>query len=161
MSSLMSLSTKLPATPPVDNEGTTTPPDHPSIWILPDLIPQWVGAVSARICTSNSLKSQESVCSNRLCMCTVTMAFTGQPINLHNMAGISSMDNLYLAGKTPLLVGDMLVNFGDILPEIIKSSACWGMERNFHLTWLSSDRLYMPLCIELELKSSEGVGREG
>ena len=37
------------------------------------------------------------------------------------------MDNLYLAGKTPLLVGDMLVNFWDILSETSKSSACWDM----------------------------------
>ena len=33
------------------------------------------------------------------------------------MARIVSMDNPYLAGKPPLLVGDMLVNFGDVLPE--------------------------------------------
>ena len=39
----------------------------------------------------------------------MTMAFTGQSRNLHIMAGIFSMDNLYLEGKTPLLVGDMLV----------------------------------------------------
>ena len=50
-------------------------------------------------------------------MCTVTMAFTGQSRNLHIKAGISSMHNLYLAGKPPLLVGDVLVNFEDILPE--------------------------------------------
>ena len=27
----------------------------------------------------------------------------------------------------PLLVGDKLVNFGDILPETSKNSACWDM----------------------------------
>ena len=47
------------------------------------------------------------------------------------------MDNLYLAGKTPLLIGDMLVNFGNILPDTSKSSACWDMGGNSHLTWLS------------------------
>ena len=45
-------------------------------------------------------------------MCTVTMAFTGQSRNLHFMAGIFSLDNLCLAGKTPLLVGDMLPTLG-------------------------------------------------
>ena len=44
------------------------------------------------------------------------------------------MDNLYLAKKTPVLVGDMLVNFGDILPETSKSSACWDIGGNSHLT---------------------------
>ena len=34
----------------------------------------------------------------------------------------------------PLLVGDMLVNFGDILPETSKSSACWDISVNSHLT---------------------------
>ena len=77
-------------------------------------------------------------------MCTVTMAFTGQSRNLHIVAGMLSMDNLYLAGKTPLLVRDMLVNFGDILPEISKSSAFWDMDGNSHLTWLSIDSLYIP-----------------
>ena len=57
-------------------------------------------------------------------MSTVTMAFTGQSRNLHIMGRIFSLDNLYLAGKTPSLVGDMLVNLGDILPETSKSSAC-------------------------------------
>ena len=54
------------------------------------------------------------------------------------------MDNLYLAGETPLLVRDMLINFGDILPETSKSSACWDIGGNSHLTWLSSDNFYMP-----------------
>ena len=55
-------------------------------------------------------------------MCTVTMAFGGQSRNVHIIAGISSMDNLYLAGKTPLLVEDMLVTFGNILPLTSKGS---------------------------------------
>ena len=77
-------------------------------------------------------------------MGTVTMAFTGQSKDLHIMAGIVTLDNLSLAGETPLLVGDMLVNFGDILQETSKSSACWDMGGNSHLTWLSSDSLYLP-----------------
>ena len=60
-------------------------------------------------------------------MCIVTMAFTGPSRNLHSMAGIFSIDNLYLAGKAPLLVGDMLINFRDILPETSKSSAYLDM----------------------------------
>ena len=43
------------------------------------------------------------------------------------MSGIFSFDKLYLAGKKPLLVRDMLVNFEDILPETSKSSACLDM----------------------------------
>ena len=58
-------------------------------------------------------------------MSTVTMAFTGQSINLHIMAGIISLDNLYLAGKAPLLVGDMLGTFGDILTETGKAVHSW------------------------------------
>ena len=75
-------------------------------------------------------------------MYTITIAITGQSRNLHTMAGIFSMDNLYLAGKPTFLVEDMLVNFGHILPETSKSSACWDMGGNSHLTWLSSDSLY-------------------
>ena len=72
------------------------------------------------------------------------MAFTGLPRNLHIMVEIFSLDNLSLAGKTPLLVGDMLVNFWDILPETSKSSAWWDMGGNSHLTWLTSNSLYLP-----------------
>ena len=81
-------------------------------------------------------------------------AFTGQSTNLHIVAGIFQLDNLYLAGKTPLLVGDMLDNFGDILPETSKISACLDMIGNSHLTWLSSDSLYSPWWIELEVESN-------
>ena len=91
-----------------------------------------------------TIQTVESVCSNRLCMCTVTMAFTGLSRNLHIMAGIFLLDNPSLAGKTPLLVEYMLVNFGDILPETSKSSACWDMGGNSNLTWLSIDSLYSP-----------------
>ena len=42
------------------------------------------------------------------------------------------MDNLYLTWKTLLLVGDMLANFVDILPETSISSACWEMGGNSH-----------------------------
>ena len=37
------------------------------------------------------------------------------------------MDNLYLVGKTPLLVGAMLVNFGDILPKTIAKAVHAGI----------------------------------
>ena len=63
------------------------------------------------------------------------------------------MDNLYSAGNAPLLVGDMLVRFGDILPETSQNSACWDIGGNSHLTWLSIDSLYISSCIELELES--------
>ena len=46
------------------------------------------------------------------------------------------MDTLYLAENPPpppLLVGDMLVNFGDILQETSKSSSCWDMGENISL----------------------------
>ena len=43
-------------------------------------------------------------------MGTVIMTFTGQSENLHILAGMFQMDNLYLAGKTPVLVRDMLGN---------------------------------------------------
>ena len=91
-------------------------------------------------------------CSNKLYMDTVTMVFSGQSRRLHIVAGIFSMDNLYLAGKTPLLAVDTLVSFGDILPKTSKISTCWDMGGNSHLTWLSIDRLYIPACIELELE---------
>ena len=54
------------------------------------------------------------------------------------------MNNLNLAGNLLLLVGDMLVNFGDILAETSKSSVFWDMGENSHVTWLSSDSRYLP-----------------
>ena len=39
---------------------------------------------------------------------------------MHIVAEIFSLDNLYLAGKTPLLVGDMLVSFREILQKQAK-----------------------------------------
>ena len=77
------------------------------------------------------------------------MAFIGQSINLHIMAEIFSMDNLFSAVKTPLLVGDMMVNFGDIMLETSNSSGCWDSGRNSHLTciWLSIDSLYIPILV--------------
>ena len=41
----------------------------------------------------------ELFCSNRLCIDTVMMAFTGQSENLHIFAELFPLDNLYLAGK--------------------------------------------------------------
>ena len=55
------------------------------------------------------------------CMSTVSMAFTGLSKNLHVMAEIFSVDDISLAGKTPLLVWDMMVNFGDILQKQTKT----------------------------------------
>ena len=57
--------------------------------------------------------------------------------------------------ETPFAGRGMLVNFGNILPETSKSSACWDMGGNSHLTWLSSDSLYLPQLIELKLESKE------
>ena len=73
-------------------------------------------------------------------MSTVTMAFT---------VGVFSI----FSRETPLLVGDMLVNFGHILPETSKGSACWVRGGKSPLTWLSRDTLYFPQWIDLELKS--------
>ena len=77
-------------------------------------------------------------------MGTVTMAFTGQSENVHTTAEIFQSDNLYLAGKGLLLIMNMLVNFGDILRETGKRSGSGDMGGNSHLTWLSSDSLYLP-----------------
>ena len=85
----------------------------------------------------------ESVCANRLCIGTAPMAVTGQSENVHVLAGIFSLDNLYLAGKPLLLVKDKLVNFGVTLPYTSRSNACWDIGGNSHLTWLSSDSLYI------------------
>ena len=48
------------------------------------------------------------------------------------LAGILSFDILYLQGEKPLLIRNMLVNFGDILAETSKSSAFWDKS----LKWL-------------------------
>ena len=72
--------------------------------------------------------------------------------NSHVAARIFSLNNLYLAGKNPLLFGEMLVNFRYNQPETSKSSACWDMGGHSHLTRLSTNSLYVsPKWIELEL----------
>ena len=48
--------------------------------------------------------------------------------NLHILAGIFSLDILYLEGKSPLLMSNIQVNFGDSLPETNRSSAFWDMD---------------------------------
>ena len=53
--------------------------------------------------------------------------------NLHILTVILSLDILYLEGKSPLLMRNIKVNFGDILPETSKSSAFWDMGVNSHL----------------------------
>ena len=52
--------------------------------------------------------------------------------NLHILAGIFSLDILYLEGKSLLLMSNI---FGDILPETSKSSAFWDMGVNSNLKW--------------------------
>ena len=74
-------------------------------------------------------------------MSTIIIAFIGQTRKLHIMAGIFSTNYIYLVGKNPLLVGDMLVNFEDVLQETSKSRAWWDMGGTSHLKWLSSDSL--------------------
>ena len=61
------------------------------------------------------------------------MATTGQ---CKICIGIFSLDILYLEGKSPLLMRNNQVNFGDILPETSKSSGFWDMGVNSHLKWL-------------------------
>ena len=65
-----------------------------------------------------------------------TMAFIGQSKYLHILAGIFLLDILYLEGKSPLLMSNIQVNFGDILPETSKSSAFWDMGVDSHLELL-------------------------
>ena len=75
-------------------------------------------------------------------MGTVTMTFIGQSENVHILAGIFSLDNLYSTRKTPLLVR---VNCGDILPETNNQEQCMlgDLDGNFQLTWLSIESPYM------------------
>ena len=46
------------------------------------------------------------------------------------------MDIPNLEGKNPLLMSNIQVNFGDILPETSKSSVFWDMGVDSHLKWL-------------------------
>ena len=46
------------------------------------------------------------------------------------------MDILYLEGKSPLLMSNIQVNLGDILPNTSKSSAIWDMGVDSYLKWL-------------------------
>ena len=52
------------------------------------------------------------------------------------LAGIFSLDILYVEGKSLLLMSNIQFNFGDILPETSKSSAFWDMGVDSHLKWL-------------------------
>ena len=70
-------------------------------------------------------------------MSTVTTAFNGQSKHLHILAGIVSLNNVNLAGKTPLLVRERLVNFGDSLPETSKNSSRSGMSGYVAVQWQS------------------------
>ena len=53
--------------------------------------------------------------------------------NLHILAGIFSLDILYLDGKSPLLMRNIQVNIGDILPVTSKRSEFWDMGVNSNL----------------------------
>ncbi len=64
------------------------------------------------------------------------MAFNGQSKHLHILAGIFSFYILILEEKSPFLMRNNHVKFGDILPETSKSSAFWDMVVNSHLKWL-------------------------
>ena len=77
-------------------------------------------------------------------MCTVKMVFTGVSRHLHIMVGVFSLDNLFLVGKNPLPVRDMLVNFWHILLETNKSSVYWDMDGNSHLKLFSGIIIYLP-----------------
>ena len=68
--------------------------------------------------------------------CDHGLQWSIQKINLHILAGIFSLDILYLEVKSPLLMRNNQVNFGDIFPETSKSSAFWDMGVNSHLKWL-------------------------
>ena len=64
------------------------------------------------------------------------MAVNGQSKYLHILAEMFSLDILYLEGKSPLLMRNNHVEFGDMLPETSKSSAFWDMGVDSHLKWL-------------------------
>ena len=66
----------------------------------------------------------------------VTMASTGQSKICIFWQEFFSLDILYLEGKSPLLMRNKQVRFGDMLPETSKSSAFWDMGVNSHLKWL-------------------------
>ena len=71
-------------------------------------------------------KTVESVCFNRLCKGTATMAFTGRSRNLHIIVG---------------MVWDMMDNLRNILQETSKTNAYWDMGRKSQLTMLSLSAL--------------------
>ena len=64
------------------------------------------------------------------------MASTGQSKMCIFWQDNFSLDILYLEGKSPLLMRNNQVRFGDILPETSKNSAFWDMGVNSHLKWL-------------------------
>ena len=56
--------------------------------------------------------------------------------NLYILARIFSFDILYFEGKSPLLMRNNQVRFGDTLPETSKGSAFWDMGVNSQLKLL-------------------------
>ena len=65
---------------------------------------------------------------------------------------MSSRKNLFAA------LGTRKLTLGTSCHKQAKSSAGWDMVGNSHLTWLSSDCLYLPWWIELELEFSQKAG---
>ena len=65
---------------------------------------------------------------------------------------MSSMKNRF-AG-----LGTCWLTLGTSCHKQAKSSTGWDMGGNSHLTWLSSDCLYLPWWIELELEFSQKAG---
>ena len=55
---------------------------------------------------------------------------------MHILVGIFSFNILFLEGKSPLLMRNIQVNLGPVLPETSKSSAFWDMGVNSNLKWL-------------------------
>ena len=79
--------------------------------------------------------------------------------NLHILAGIFSLDILFSQGKSPLLMRNIQVNFGDILPETSKSNAFWDMGVDSHLKWLLlfSQPYGIDKCPIFQLSQSEAL----
>ena len=80
----------------------------------------------------------------------MTVAFSGQSPKNHILVGIFSLDILYFEEKSPLLIRNIQVNLGDILPETSKSSVFWDMGWNSSLKWL-------PLFSPNEVRESDGT----
>ena len=63
------------------------------------------------------------------------MASTGQSKIAYFERNSLIGHSIFIEGKSPLLISNIQVNFGDILPETSKSSAFLDMGVDFHLKW--------------------------